>query len=170
MGVADVATANTFLETTYWAEHNRRFAQRPASADDFHVAVPRRVQLDQVFRLEEKRTVSNDWVVRYDNRLLQLERQSWLAPARSTVLVYEDRVGQIEIRYRDHVMRWTEVPVGAARGPAPAPPAPPPSARSDALVRGPRAGGDHPWRHAVEDHRVARQLAKDRRAWMAVQP
>jgi hypothetical protein len=53
-----------------------------------------------VFRLEETRTVSNDWVVRYHNRLLQLERQSGHAPARSTVLVSEDAEGQIEIRYR----------------------------------------------------------------------
>lgn len=167
-GITDMATANTFLETTYWADHNRRFAQAPASADDFHVAVPRGVRLDQVFRLEAKRTVANDWVVRYDNRLLQLERQSRLAPARSTVLVYEDRAGQIEIRYRDRVMRWTEVPVGAR---APAPPVPATlSDRPDAPIRGPRAGGDHPWRHAIEDHRVAQQLAKDRRAWMAVQP
>ena len=85
-------------------------------------------------------------------------------------MVYEDRAGQIEIRYRDRVMRWTEVPVGA-RAPATTPPVPiTPSDRSDTPVRGPRAGGDHPWRHAIEDHRVARQLAKDRRAWTVVQP
>jgi transposase len=169
-GIADVETANAFLQTTYWAEHNRRFTQAPSSADDFHVAVPRSVRLDHVFRLEEQRTVANDWVVRYDNRLLQLERQNGLAPARSTVLVYEDRAGQIEIRYRDRVMRWTEVSVARRARPA-APPAPPTkSGRPDAPVRGPRAGGDHPWRHAIEDHRVALQLAKDRRAWMAVQP
>jgi hypothetical protein len=47
-GIADVATANAFLEIEYWADHNRRFAQPPASADDFHLAVPRRVSLDQV--------------------------------------------------------------------------------------------------------------------------
>jgi transposase len=166
--ISDLATANTFLETTYWTDHNRRFARPPGSADDFHVAVPRGVRLDQVFRLEETRTVANDWVVRYDNRLLQLERQSRLAPARSTVMVYEDRAGQIEIRYRDRVMRWTEVPMGAR---AIAPPVPvTPSDRSAAPVRGPRAGADHPWRHAIPDHRLARQLAKDRRAWMASQP
>jgi len=33
-------------------------------------------QLDQVFWLEEERVLSEDWVVRYKNRLLQLERQS----------------------------------------------------------------------------------------------
>ena len=108
-GIADVDAANAFLEREYWADHNRRFAQAPASTDDFHIAVSRGVQLDQVFRLEEKRTVSNDWVVRYDNRSLQIERQSGRPPARSTVWVYEAIGGQIEIRYRDRVMRWTEV-------------------------------------------------------------
>jgi hypothetical protein len=99
--IGDVDAANAFLEREYWADHNRRFAQPPASADDFHVAVPRGVRLDQVFRLEETRTVSNDWVVRYDNRLFQLERQSGHPPARSTVVVYEASEGQIEICYRD---------------------------------------------------------------------
>jgi hypothetical protein len=57
------------------------------TTDDFQVAVTRGVSLDQMFRLKEKRT--NDWVVRYDNRALQVERQSGRPPARSTVLVYE---------------------------------------------------------------------------------
>jgi len=169
-GIADVETANAFLETEYWAEHNRRFAQAPAAADDFHLTVPRGVQLDKVFRLEEQRTVSNDWVVRYDNRFLQIERQSGRPPARSRVLVYETIDGQIEIRYRDRVMRWTEVQ------PQTAPEGPPhhsceTPARRGARRIGPRPPcGDHPWRRGVEDHYAARQLAKDRRAWAAVQP
>src|SRR5207244_1078605 len=98
-GIAEIATANTFLEAEYWTDHNARFAQAPAASDDFHVARPRGLRLDTVFRLEEDRTVANDWVVRYHNRLLQLERQSGHAPARSTVQVYEDAAGAIEIRY-----------------------------------------------------------------------
>jgi transposase len=165
MGIADVDAANGFLEREYWADHNRRFAQGPASTDDFHVRVPRGVRLDTVFRLEQTRTVSNDWVVRYDNRFLQLERQSGRPPARSTVLVYEAIDGQIEIRYRDHVMRWTEVPSPTD---AVAPPAPGVSSTHRGTVRiKPNVSADHPWRHGVEDYYVARQLAKDRRAWAA---
>ncbi len=113
-GIADIETANAFLETAYWADHNERFAQAPPSSDDFHVARPRCLRFDTVFRLEEERTVSNDWVVRYDNRLFQRERQSGQAPARSTVRVCEDAAGGIEIRYRDHVMRATEIVPGAS--------------------------------------------------------
>jgi hypothetical protein len=169
-GIADLATANSFLDAEYWADHNQRFARAPASRDDFHVAVPRGLSLDQVFRLQETRTVSNDWVVRYANRLLQLERQSHQPPARSIVQVLEDAAGQIEIRYRDRRMRWTEIAAVLTR-PAPTtamrPPAPPPS-----VTTGRRRGqsADHPWHHGVEDYRSRPQLAAARRAWQAGQP
>src|SRR5450756_543592 len=106
-------------------------------------------RLDTVFRLEEERTVSNDWVVRYNNRLLQLERQSGQAPARSTVQVCEDAAGAIAIRYRDRAVRWTEIVAGAA-APRPAVPCTvrpsPPSA-----PRPVRIAADHPWRHSFKE-------------------
>jgi transposase len=169
-GLADVQAANAFLDAEYWADHNRRFAHAPGSTDDFHVAVPRGTRLDQVFRLEETRTVSNDWVVRYDNRYLQIERQSHRPPARSTVTVYETATGQLEIRYRDRVMRWTEVAAPRPKSAAPAAMRP---SRPDTAMPVCRRGqsADHPWRHrAVEDHYAYQQLAKDRRAWDRVQP
>ena len=84
-------------------------AVAPASPDDFHVGAPAGRTLDQVFRLEETRTVSNDWVVRYAKRHFQVERQSPLPPARRTVQVFENVAGQIEIRYRGRRVCWTEI-------------------------------------------------------------
>lgn len=149
-GLSDLAGANAFLETEYWAHHNRRFARPPASPDDFHVAVPRGLRLDTVFWLEHTRSVSNDWVVRYDNRLFQLERQSGLAPARSRVLVREDMTGQIEIRYRDRAMRWTEI-VNPVVAPSTAVPA---GAERAAFPKRPRPHvpcADHPWRNRIHN-------------------
>jgi len=171
--IADIEQANVFLECEYWPAHNERFARVAASADDFHVAVPRRVRLDDVFRLEERRSVSNDWVVQYDTRLFQLERQSGHPPARSTVAVREAADGTLEIRYRDRVMRWSEL-TPSARGEAPVP-AQPAAAHDAAAGRGairikPRVLDDHPWRSAVEAFRRGQQLAADRRAWRAVNP
>ena len=105
-GATTYAAANTYLETTYTADHNRRFAIAPAAPEHFHLAVPRGLSLDRVFRLQEDRTISNDWVVRYDNRFLQLTRQSGYPPARSLVHVCEAADGHLEIRYRDRVMAW----------------------------------------------------------------
>jgi hypothetical protein len=170
-GITEIAAANAFLDAEYWADHNGRFGRPPASPDDFHRMVPRRLALDQVFRLEETRTVSNDWVVRYANRHLQLERQSPLPPARSTVQVFEDATGALEIRYRDRRLRWTDITTllaphataPALPRPAGPPPAPPPPRR-----RGQNA--DHPWHRGVELHRDYQQFAADRRAWERVQP
>lgn len=169
-GIADLATANAFLEREYWADHQQRFAQAPAAADDFHRAVPRRLSLDQVFRLEDTRTVSNDWVVRYANRHLQLERQTPLPPARSLVQVYEDVTGQIEIRYRDRPVRWTDI----TAAPSPASPAPAHPLRSSRPHPPKRRRGqhraDHPWHPSTTQQRDDRQRAKERRAWERVQP
>jgi transposase len=171
-GVASVEAANRFLETEYWAEHNRRFAQVPASAEDFHVAAPRGLQLTRVFRLEEKRTVSNDWVVRYDNRLFQLERQSGRPPARSTVLVYEASDGAIEIRYRDRAMRWTEVLPQAHSETAvePSRPRSTPPVSGTVRIKPRRVCDDHPWRRVVAEFRIDQQLAADRKAYAMVNP
>jgi hypothetical protein len=144
LAIAADGPANTFLETTYWPQHNARFPHAPASSDDFHRRCPPARTLDRVFRLEETRVVSNDWVVRYHNRLLQLERQSGYAPARSTVCVCEDATGAIEIRYREQVMRWTEiVPSAAITRPAvPAIAAVPPRVPRPRY----RPDASHPWK------------------------
>jgi hypothetical protein len=55
---------------------NRRYARGAAEEADYHRRRPTVWQLDEVFWLEEERVVSEDWVVCYKNRLLQLERQS----------------------------------------------------------------------------------------------
>ena len=167
-GIGDLAAANQFLRTEYWADHNARFAQAPGSPDDFHVRVPARLKLADVFRLETRRVVANDWVVRYRNRLFQLERRSPLPPARSTVLVCEDDTGGITIRYRDALMRWTEI-----AGPRPPTPAAPIEATSRAVPPAPASRGtsipcaDHPWRRTAEAYRYARRLGLARQAWRA---
>jgi transposase len=162
--IGDIGAANAFLEQAYWTAHNQRFARPPASPDDFHVAVPRGVRLADVFRLEETRTVSNDWVGRYDNRYFQIERQSHRPPARSTVQVYETADGQIEIRYRDRVMRWQEIAAESllakqTTSPQAWRPAPPPPAIAPIRVQRPRPSVDHPWRRGY-DERAAQRTAQ----------
>ncbi len=159
LGIADAAAANGFLEHTYLPEHNRRFAVVPASADDFHRRVPSRTMLDRVFQLEEHRVLSNDWVVRYDTRYLQVARQSGHVPARSTVQVREARDGAIELRYRGRLMQWTEI----------AAPAKPTSLAvrtrvSSAPHRPARPSVDHPWR------RDTRAIDRERALARAAQP
>ncbi|HEU5232494.1 MAG TPA: ISNCY family transposase, partial [Terriglobales bacterium] len=131
-GIASYAEANRFLEEHYIAEHNRRFARAATEPADYHRRRPTVRQLDEVFWLEEERVVSEDWVVRYNNRLLQLERQSrhW-APSRSRVVVRENEAGAIAIHYRGQRLGFRELVRASTerseeRGAAPssAPPSP----------------------------------------------
>jgi hypothetical protein len=109
-GIISHEAANVYLRSEYLAEHNRRFARAAARKEDYHRRAPRAVELDQIFRLETERTVSEDWVVRYGNRFFQLEPQRRnYAPARSKVLVCEGRNGGLAIEYRDRPLCWREI-------------------------------------------------------------
>jgi len=158
LGIGDAAAANAFLATTYLPEHNARFAQAPASAEDFHRRTPSRAALDRAFQLQETRVLSNDWVVRYDNRYFQVARQSHKVPARSTVQVREAVTGAIEIRYRERLMRWTEIAAPAPKSSA-APAVRPAPAVAARPLRRPNA--DHPWRRGyAEREQRAAELAR----------
>jgi len=153
------AQANAYLEAEYLPEHNRRFARPAARPEDYHRRAPRTAELDRIFRLESERTISDDWVVRYDNRFFQLEPQSrHYAPARGKVQVCEGPEGRVEIEYRGRAVAWREIP-------APARPSAP-EARSEiepATAPTPPMGRrkwvpptDHPWRQAARRGAEAR--------------
>ena len=148
--VMNYTQANEYLEGCYLAEHNRRYARPAAEAADYHRRRPTARQLDAVFWLEEERVVSEDWVVRYHNRVLQLERQSqhW-APARSRVLVRENEAGEVAMDYRGQRLGFREhTGLGPqhreARGSAPSPA--PPSPNPPRSFSRPPPASEHPWR------------------------
>ena len=96
--IQSYAAANVFLEKEYLPEHNRRFARVAAQPEDFHRAPPGHKELEEVFHLETERVISNDWVVRHNNRYFQIQRQArCYAPAKGKVTVCEWEDGQLEI-------------------------------------------------------------------------
>jgi transposase len=110
--------ANRYVEERYMAEHNGRFGRTPAAEADFHRKRPSKRELDEVFQLEQERVVSPDWVVSYEGKLLQLERQSrHHAPASSRVTVREDQSGKITLAYRGYKLRYTQIALRPSRDP-----------------------------------------------------
>ncbi len=102
--------ANVYLQQEYLPEHNGRFRWAAAEAEDYHRRAPNAAQLREVFRLESERIISNDWVVRYDNRLFQVQAQSRkYAPAQGKVVVCEWQDGRVEIEYRGRKLPWKEI-------------------------------------------------------------
>ena len=156
-GIANYGQANTYLDEHYLADHNRRYAHAATSPSDYHRQRPTARQLDEIFWLEEERVVSQDWVVRYQNRLLQLERPSRpRIPAKSRVLVRENEAGEVAIHYRDHRLVFRELKPaspelseGGGAAPSPAPPSP-------RLRRSLSPAANHPWRQGFQQRNAAR--------------
>jgi transposase len=102
--------ANVYLQQDYLPEHNQRFQCAAAEAENYHRRAPSAMELREVFRLESERIIGNDWVVRYDNRLFQVQAQSRrYAPAQGQVVVCEWQDGTIEIEYRGRKLPWKEI-------------------------------------------------------------
>lgn len=150
---------NVFLENEYLPEHNRRFARPPARPEDYHRRAPRGAELDRIFRLESPRTIYNDWVVRYDNRFFQLQRQSRnYAPAHSQVLMCAGRHGKITIEYRGRELEWREIPAPAKPCVLAVQPTSPVVQKLRVSTKRKRVpAADHPWRKAAR--RAAEQKA-----------
>jgi len=134
---------NRYLKEKYCEEHNVRFAVRATAPQDSHLPTPGVRKLEKVFRLERERVLSNDWVVRDENRFYQVERQSQHhAPAKSNVTMCEWEDGRIEIHYRGQKLSWKEIPARpvASRQYNEA------SVSKTTTKKKWRPGPDHPWR------------------------
>jgi transposase len=144
--IATHQAVNEYLEREYCDDHNRRFAIDASSEVDYHLPVPGVKRLREIFRLETRRTLGNDWVVRHDNRFYQVDKQSRNnAPAKSKVTVCEWEDGTMEIHYRGQKQSWHEIkerprqPKAVAsnrKQPSPKPKVPQPN---------------HPWRRSYQD-------------------
>jgi len=158
------AGANHYLEQEYLAEHNRRFARAPAARENFHRPALSAAELRKVFRLASERVISNDWVVSYGGRSLQLERQSQrYAPAQGKVTVWEAEEGSLEVEYRGQKLEWKEIPHAAGRRAAEVTVT---EKNPIAAAARPRAGSrwkpaaDHPWRRGYQQRRTQRAASR----------
>lgn len=134
--IHDYEAANRYLRSRYWPEHNRRFAVAATEAVDFHEPIPAGMDLDAVFSLEYERTVSDDWVVRYDNRFLQIETAEVKPGAKVTIRIR--RNGRMELLYEGKRLKWRDCE------------APPVKVKAQRLRRSRKVvkpAPNHPWRN-----------------------
>ncbi|MGH2568667.1 MAG: ISNCY family transposase, partial [Bacteroidota bacterium] len=161
-GIDDLESASRYLEESFLAEFNARFAVQPQAKADLHRRVPRNVRLEQVLSFQESRVVQNDWTVCWRHRRFQLtEANSRLALVRQRVTVCEQLDGTIRLLYKGRELVWEEITDRQAPDSAPG------ACEADEK-RGPtglgrigvRPAADHPWRrpaiHAPPTPRAAR--------------
>ena len=97
-GIADYEAANRYLDEQYLDEHNAKFVCEAAAGADFHQPLSKRLELKWVFCLEAERVVSNDLVVRFENRFLQLQpKRNQALGAGGRVTVQQAREGELQV-------------------------------------------------------------------------
>jgi len=150
-GIASYEAANEYLEAEYLAEHNRRFAQEAARAENYHVRAPSAAKLREVFRLETERWISNDWVVQYRGHFLQLKPQNKrYGPTQAQALICEWEDGAVEVHYRGERMEYEDLVV-RPRAVQVEPREPAKQVRS-------KPAQEHPWRQGYEQRMKLQRL------------
>ena len=106
-GISAIEVANAFLLKTYLPYMNDKFSHPPRSADDAY-GKPGKVVLDDILCLEHDRKVSNDYLVRFECRLLQILPEAKPRPG-DTVLVRVKLDSSVHILWKNRPLLVKEI-------------------------------------------------------------
>jgi transposase len=106
--VKTIDQANTLLERLLPA-HNQRFSVAPAKAADAHRAVGAAHHLTAILSVQEQRVVSNDYTIRFANRLYQLDQPIYPGERGGKVTIELRVDGTMAIRLRDRYLNYHEI-------------------------------------------------------------
>lgn len=108
-GLSTIEDANRLLEGGYMDELNRRFTLQAASEVDYHRSA-KGIDLAAVFCIEEERSVTEDWIVRFENRFFQLTPPRKKMRGRGKVTVQRRLDGSLYFDYQDRFLDFVELP------------------------------------------------------------
>jgi transposase len=74
--IQSIEEANKRLQGGFIDNLNRKFMKSPSSDEEAHVALLDEQNLDDILCWEYTRTVHNDWIIRFENQCLQLQKTS----------------------------------------------------------------------------------------------
>lgn len=106
--VRTIAEANEVLERLV-PDHNRRFSVAAAKSADAHRSVGRFV-VDAILSVQEERTVSNDYTIRFQNRLYQLDKPIYPGERGGKVILELRLDGTMAIRFQGRYLKYHEIP------------------------------------------------------------
>jgi hypothetical protein len=150
-GVASRAQANALLQARLIADFNRRFTVAPASAADAHRPVGRGHNLAAILSAQHRRVVTNDYTVRFENRVYQVGKPAHPGLRGGRVVIELRLDGTMAIRFGDKYLKFDEVAAGGDGQPGGSAPQTPRSLPHDR----PTPGGKKTGRASVEEARPA---------------
>lgn len=147
-GISDMAAANRFLEI-YIQKHNAKFAIAPANPVNAHRALLRTHRLEEILCNKLRRTVGNDYTLRYRNKFLQIAAEQAVRVRPGAVVTIEERLdGSQHLKLKGVYLRYKHVEKQPYRGYYAAN-----KSKLAATRKAPKGisvpGKDHPWRKFV---------------------
>ena len=106
--VKTITQANALLERLV-PGHNRRFSVAPAESADAHRAVGVAHHLSAILSVQEHRVVSNDYTVRFANRLYQLDKPIYPGERGGQVTIELRLDGTMAIRLGAQYLHYHEI-------------------------------------------------------------
>ena len=120
-GVNTMEQANQYLQEDYLVWWDRELTVEPANADDAHRPLEKSHQLAASLSHVEMRQVRNDYTLRWNGELYQIERQAIVSGLRGAAMRVEKRLdGSVAVRYGERYL--TVRPCAVAGKPAPVQP------------------------------------------------
>jgi transposase len=104
--ICSMEEANQFVPE-FITHYNSRFALRPRSTEDAHRPLSAREDLDRILALAERRTLSKNLTISYNNRVYQVTTKRPLYTMRgAAVEVREAATGEITIEYKGRALAY----------------------------------------------------------------
>jgi hypothetical protein len=108
-GIKTIEQANVFLKECYMELHNARFAKAPRNNLDLHMSYED-YDLESIFCIKEKRTLNNDYTIRYNNRWFQLaKKQTVVLRAGHSIIVLRAFDGTVSLKFNGHSLTFKEI-------------------------------------------------------------
>jgi transposase len=110
-GISTIAEANLFLEKTYLPKTNGKFSRPAADPADAHVPSGE-ADLREILCFEYERTVTNDYVVRFECRLFQIQKTNKTFPRPQDKVIVRIRLdGSLRILWKGQALLVEEIQI-----------------------------------------------------------
>ena len=105
-GVRTIEEANAYLDDEYLPWWNRTLTVAAIHANDAHRPLGREHKLAAILSHVEQRQVANNYTIRYDGKLYQIDRQDVCVGLRTAKVQVEERLdGTLAVRFQDRYLR-----------------------------------------------------------------
>lgn len=106
-GICSIEEANTFLEE-FMPRHNERFSKIALKEGDLHRRLPMGIKFRDILCIKAKRTVANDYTIRWRGRRFLIDSPSLLM-RKQKVEVREHLDGQMSIKFKGRFLDCLEL-------------------------------------------------------------